>query len=91
MVMLELADTPLHGHEGMRATTKDFIWDFLAGSGRDMAKLILSFKPGVKVKKGDLREASKAKVLEVGLELKVLRKEVNGWGNMAHWGVIVGD
>jgi hypothetical protein len=31
----------------------------------------------VKVGKGDLREASKAKLLEVGLELKVLRMDQN--------------
>ena len=36
----------------------------------------------VKVGKGDLREASKAKLLEVGLELKVLRMENNAVNNI---------
>jgi len=90
IVMLELANTPLHDHEGMRATTEDLIWAFVAGLGRGMAKLILSFKPGVKVAKGDLREASKAKLLEVGFELKVLRME-NNEENMKHWKAVVED
>ena len=88
MVMLELANTPLNGNVGMRASTEDPIWDFVAGPGRDMANLILFFKLGVKVGKGDLREASKAKLLEVGLELKVLRMEDNR-NNMRHWRAVV--
>ena len=44
----------------------------------------------VKVGKGDLREASKAKLLEVGLELKVLRMENNG-ANIKQWSMIVDD
>jgi len=88
MGMLELANAPLHGHEGRRATTEDPIWVFVAGLGRGMAKLVLSFKLGVKVGKGDLREASKAKLFEVGLELKVLRIEDNAY-NMDHYHVIV--
>jgi len=76
----------------MRATTEDPIWAFVAGLGRDMAKLVLSFACEVKVGKGHLREASKAKLSEVGLELKVLRIENNCWGgNVEHWGVIVDD
>ena len=55
MVMLELANTPLNGNVGMRSSTEDPIWDFVAGPGRDMANLILFFKLGVKVGKGDLR------------------------------------
>jgi len=50
-----------------------------------MAKLILSFKLGVKVGKGDLREAKKAKLFEVG------RMEHNGLGNMQHWRVVVDE
>jgi len=73
MVMLELANTPLDGNVEMRSTTEDPLWAFLLGPGRDMAKLIVSFELGVKVGKGDLREASKEKLLEVGLELKVLK------------------
>ena len=69
--------------------TEDPTWAFVVGPGRDMAKLIVSFKLGVKVGKGDLREASKEKLLEVGLELKVLRMENNGCANMRHWGTIV--
>ena len=55
---------------------------------RDLTKLVLSFKYGVKVRKDEFREASKAKLLEVGLELKVLRAE-NSEHNMKHWRVIV--
>ena len=40
--------------------------------------------------KGDLRGATKAELLAVGLELKVLRKEVNG-DNQEYWGVQVDD
>jgi len=71
--MLELANTPLDGYVEMRATTEDPLWAFLLGTGRDLAKPVLSFKLGVKVGKGDLRKTSKAKLLEVGLELKVLK------------------
>ena len=39
----------------------------------------------------DLREASKAKLLEVGLELNVLRVENNGFGNMQHWHIVVDE
>jgi len=88
MVMLQLANTPLVGNVGMRATTEDPLWAFLAGPGRDIAKLVLSFKLGVKVGKGDLRDLRKTKLLEVGLELKVLRMEANG-SNISHFGVIV--
>ena len=87
MGMLELANTPLNGNVGMRATTEDPIWAFVARQGRDMAKLILSFACGVMVGKGDL---SKAKLLEVGLELKALSMENNG-ENMRHWRAIVDD
>ena len=38
--------------------------------------------------KGDLRGATKAELLAVGLELKVLRKENNEW-NQEFWGVQV--
>jgi len=88
MVMLELADTSSNGDVGMRATTEDPIWAFVAGPGRDLAKLVLSFKLGVKVGKGDLRETSKAKLLKVGLELKVLRMESNLW-NLLQWVALV--
>jgi len=74
----------------MRATTGNPEWAFLAGPGRDLARLFFSFKLGVKVRKCDLREASKAKLLEVGLELKVLRIE-NNRDNMGHLGAIVDE
>ena len=85
MVMFKLASTPLNGNEengGMLAMTEDPIWAFVAGPGSDLAKLILSFKLEVKVRKGDLREANKAKLLEVGLEVKVLRMENNAVNNI---------
>jgi len=58
MVILELANTPMNGNDengGMRATTDNPEWAFLAGPGRDLAKLVLSFKLAVKVGKGNLR------------------------------------
>jgi len=92
--MFELANTPLPGNIGMRASTEDPIWVFVAGPGRDKANLILPFKLGVKIVNGDSREASKAKLLEVGLELglelKAIRMENNRW-NMGHWGVVVDE
>jgi hypothetical protein len=51
MGIFELANTPLNGNVGMWATTDDPQWAFLAGPGRDLAKLILSFKLGAKVGK----------------------------------------
>jgi len=56
-----------------------------------LARLILSFKLGVKVGKGNLREASKEKLLEAGLEVEGLRMGSNGWGNLRYWGTIVDD
>lgn len=77
MGMFKLANTLLCWNLGMRAMTKDPIWAFLERRGRNLATLGLSFKLGVKVGKGELREAQKAKLLEAGLELKVLRMEDN--------------
>ena len=87
--MIRLCNTPIT-RSRMRASTEDPIWPFVAGPGWDLAKLVLSFKLGVKVGKGDPREASKAKLLEVGLELKVLRMEINDL-NMEIWRAIVDD
>ena len=39
--------------------------------------------------KGDFREASKAKLLELRLELEVLRMENNRWSTMEVFGVVV--
>ena len=85
--MIRLCKTPITCSR-MRASTDDPLWAFVAGPRRDVAKLIISFKLGVKVGKGDLREASKAKLLKVGLELKELKMENNG-SNMVIWGLIV--
>jgi hypothetical protein len=41
--------------------------------------------------KGDLRSATKAELLAVGLELKALRKEDNNYWNQKYWGVKVDD
>jgi len=90
MVMIKLCNTPIT-RSRMRASTNDPLWAFMARSGRDLAKHILSFRLGVKVGKGDLREASKEKLLEVGLELKVLRMENNGWSNMGCYGAVVDE
>ena len=66
--MLELANTPLDGNDengGIRATTEDPLWAFIAGPASNLARLVLSFKLGVKVGRDDLRETSKAKLLEL--------------------------
>jgi len=89
MVMIRLCNTPITCSK-MRASMDDPIGAFVAGPGRDVAKLILSFKLGVKVGKGDLREASKTKLLEAGLELKVLRID-NNEHSMDYWSVIEDD
>jgi len=73
----------------MRASTAVRVMNFLISAGDDITRHILSFSFGVKVGKGDLRELSKEKLLEVGLETKVLRMENNGWGNKQFWGVAV--
>ena len=88
MGMLESANTPLRGNEGMRASTEDPIWAFVAETRRDIAKIILSFACWAKMGKSDLREASISKLLEVALELKVLRMDVNDY-NVGFWGVII--
>ena len=62
MGMLELANSPLNGNVGMQATTEDPRRAFLAGRGRDVANLVLSFMFGVEVGEGDLREVKKAKL-----------------------------
>jgi hypothetical protein len=85
--MIRLCNTPITCSR-MRASTDDLIWAFVAGPGRDMAELILSFTLGVKVGKGVLREASKEKLLEVGLELRAIRMDSNR-RNMQHWGAVV--
>jgi hypothetical protein len=54
MVMLELANILLNSKDG-GTTTDNPEWAFLAGPGRDLAKLVLSFKLAVKVGKGNLR------------------------------------
>jgi len=58
------------------------------GPGRDLAEHVLSYIFGEKRGKGDLRDATQAKLLEVALELKVLRKE-NNRDNYTFWGVMV--
>jgi hypothetical protein len=77
-----------------RAKPNDPIAKFLAECGEEgITRTVLSFF-GETRGKGELRGAAKAELLGVGLELKVLRKEVNGnhtWGNQKHWGVQVDD
>ena len=87
--MIRLCNTPITCSR-MRASTDDPIWAYVAGPGRNVAKLIISFACGVKIGKGDLREASKEKLFEVGLELKAIRMDVNDY-NVGFWGVIVDD
>lgn len=69
------------------ASTDDPIWAFIVGLGDDITELVFSFKFRAKRGKGDLRGASKAKLLEVVLEMGLhtrFNKE-----NMECWGVIV--
>jgi len=71
-----------------------------SGTGTRNCVLVLFSKLGVKVGKGDLRDTSKAKLLEValelkvllevGLELRVLKSELNGY-NQRHFGAIVDE
>jgi len=88
--MLTLSNTQDEGAGTLRATTNDPIMDFLSGPARSLAGLVLSFKLGVKVGRGDMRKASKAKLLAAGLEMKVLRMETN-WTYQTFWGVVVDD
>jgi hypothetical protein len=71
-----------------RAKPNDPIAKFFVECGEEgIARTVLSFF-GETRGKGDLRGATKAELLAVGLELKVLRKENNKW-NQKHWGVKV--
>ena len=82
------------GERPPRATPNDPIMKFLVAEGcgkLGFARHLLSFLPqfeGQERGKGDLRAASNAELLLVGLELKVLRKEENVW-NERRWGVKV--
>jgi len=93
MILLEFMSLEVHFYNrGLckRASSDDPVMTFLGGPRRDLAKCLLSTKLGEKGGKCDLREASKEKLLEVGLELKVLRIE-NNVMNMRQWGVVVDD
>ncbi|GMH53898.1 hypothetical protein TrRE_jg960, partial [Triparma retinervis] len=71
-----------------RAKPNDPIAKFLVECGEEgIVRTILSFF-GETRGKGDLRGATKAELLAVGLDLKVLRKENNA-DNSRHWGVRV--
>jgi hypothetical protein len=73
-----------------RAKPNDPIAKFLAECGEEgIARTVLSFF-GETRGKGDLRGATKAELLAVGLELKVLRKWNNHW-NQDYWGVQVDE
>ena len=108
IVLLKLASPPPPDSTiPPRATTSDPIMEFLAEKGcgeKGFAHHLLSFCPqfcGEKRGKGDLRGATKAELLAVGLELKVLRKENNrGHGghhleddgsNDQYWGLKVDE
>jgi hypothetical protein len=93
IVLLKLANPPPpESTIPARATTSDPIMNFLAEKGCGeigFAHHLLSFCPQFQLEKrgkGDLRGATKAELLAVGLELKVLRKEHND-RNQDHWGV----
>ena len=71
-----------------RAKPNDPVAKFLAECGEEgIVRSILSFF-GETRGKGDLRGATKAELLGVGLELKVLREE-NNTKNQEYWGVEV--
>ena len=95
IILLKLANPPPpESTIPARATTSDPIMNFLAEKGCGeigFAHHLLSFCPQFQLERrgrGDLREATKAELLEVGLELKVLRKE-NNEDNQKYWGVQV--
>ena len=73
-----------------RAKPNDPISKFLVECGEEgIVRSILSFFGETRGKgDDDLRGATKAELLEVGLELKVLRKESN-INNQTYWGVQV--
>lgn len=74
-----------------RATPNDPIMEFLVERGEGgVARTVLSFMRGEERGKGDLRRATKAELLAVGLELKVLREVYNS-RNKEFWGVQVDD
>jgi len=88
MCMLELCNgQDISG--SMRLSMDDPFLAFFGGCERDLSNFVLFFKFGAKRGKGDLRKASKTKLLEVGLELKALRSENNTWMNPEYWGVTV--
>ena len=74
--------------EVVRATPHDRLAHFLLDN-EDLASHILSFF-GMKWGEKDLRNASKERFLELGLEKKVLRKE-NNVEHAEFWGVKVAD
>jgi hypothetical protein len=74
----------------MGAWTDDPLWAFLAGYGRDLAKRILYFKFREKFLAGGLREASKEKLLEAVLKMKMLRMKENR-RNISQWSVVVDE
>jgi len=78
--MLELCN-----RGSLRAPTDDPLWAFLEGQASEITELISPFAYGIKVGKGDLRRASKEKLLEVGLELKALRMAFNNKNNFGAW------
>ena len=93
IVLLKLANPPPPNSTiPARATTSDPIMNFLAekGCGKiGFAHHLLSFCPQFQLEKrgkGDMRGATKAELLAVGLELKVHRKE-NNQLNERYWGV----
>ena len=78
-------------HMQPRATPNDPIMQFLVERGEGgVARTVLSFMRGEERGKGDLRRATKAELLAVGLELKVLREVYNS-RNKEFWGVQVDD
>ena len=97
IILLKLANPPPPNSTiPARATTSDAIMNFLAEKGCGeigFAHHLLSFNPQFQLEKrgkGDLRRATKAELLAVGLELKVLREE-NNEENQQYWGVEVDD
>jgi hypothetical protein len=96
LALLKLCNKEEDDDTPARASTSDPIMKFLVekGCGKvGFAAHFLKFLPQFHFKKrgkGDLSGATKAELLDVGLELKVLRKENND-ENQNHWGIRVDE
>jgi len=62
-----------------------------SGTGARFGEAYSLFQARCEGREGRLEGGKKEKLLKVGLELKVLRMENYGFGNMLYWRVVVDD